>query len=558
MQKRLFFVIVALLLFSLSVSAVEVRLREPQDNIINTTSNKIVFKCIGVQIAGETLNSLTLRFKSGDVWYNMDTKPASDLQEVSFTYEIPANGIYKWNCLAKNNLNQSFLASNDYTLTLSKTNNLPVYPRNSNAYIQNVSWDKNTVKSNVFSLDYYFYDPDNDLLSYSVSGNLNIQVSIDPITHLVSFSQPNNWFGIEKIRFIANDGKSSTSSNEVTLTVFDSGGNQQQNQSSSNQKPQFTDVIPNQTKYKNGGSWTLDLLDYATDDKDNKDQLTWSISSLDTSLLEAIVNNVDKNIKFTPKEDEVGNDAITITVKDTSGLSASQEVTLSILEEVISEGSSNESDSSNIIAEENFPPDIENILPDNTNNLTLSEEQVFRVSVSDQEEDPLTISWYLDDNKIEDATRKEYVLDPSTLSNGTHKLKITVNDGKDSTSETWDVEYLAGNNIILETQNIENKTFLAASGEKITGGVAGFKNKITGNFVKVKDFIVKWKTPFIIGGGIILLIIIFLIIKLIIAKRSNNFMPKIKHDRIYTPKKIEDKTSIIPIKEESKDMFKRI
>jgi len=546
MQKRLFFIIVGLLLFSISVNAVEVRLREPGDNIINTTSNKIIFKCVGIQVAGETLSTLTLRFKSGDVWYNIETKPANDLEEISFVYEIPANGIYKWNCMTKNTLNQVFYAANDYTLTLSKTNNPPIYPRTTNTYIQNVSWDKNTIKSNVFSLDYYFYDPDNDLLSYSTSSNLNIQVNIDPVTHLVSFSQSNNWFGIEKVIFIASDGKSNTNSNVVTLTVIDTGSQtpQSQNQSSSNAKPQFTDIIPNQTKYKNGGSWFLDVGDYAIDDKDSKQQLTWSVSNVDTNLLEVVVNNDNKKIEFIPKNDKTGEDKITITVQDSSGLSVSQDTTVFILEETIS----NESTSTK---EENFPPDIDNILPDNTKKLDLSQEQVFRISASDQDEDPISYTWYLDDNVIKDEIRNTYVLDPSILDTGNHTLKITVSDGKSNTSKEWNVEYLKGS----ETEKIENKTFLAtnlSTSGKITGSVVNFKNKITGNLIKIKDFVVKWKTPFIIGGAIILLIIIFIIIRIIVIRRSRNFMPKIKHDKIYAPKKIEEKTTVIPLKEESK------
>jgi hypothetical protein len=553
MQKGLFFVIVALLLFVISVSAIEVRLREPGDNVINTSSNKIIFKCVGVQIAGETLNSLTLRFKSGDVWYNIETKPASDLQEVSFTYEIPTNGVYKWNCMAKNTLNQVFYAASDYTLTLSKTNMAPVYPRTANNYIPNISWDKNTVKSNALLLDQYFYDPDNDLLTYGTTGNLNIQVNIDPITHLVSFLQPNNWFGIEKVTFIASDGKSSTNSNEITLKVIDTGTQQQQqqNQSSSNVKPQFTDVIPNQTKYKNGGSWTLDLIDYASDDKDSKQQLVWSISGVDSNLLEAVVNNADKNIKFTPKKDKIGKDVVTISVKDSGDLSVSQEINIFILEE---ETTSNESVEEEI-EEENFPPDIDNVLPDNSNNLTLSEEQVFRVSASDQENDPISYIWYLDDVEIKDQKLNVYVLDPNTLDNNTHKLKVSVSDGNSKTSKEWGIQYLAQNNL-NETQKVENKTIVALSNsEKITGSF--IKDKITGNFVNVKDFIIKWKIPFIIGGVIILLLILFIMIRIIIRRRANSFIPKVKSNGIYTPRKIEDKTLIIS-KEQSKNEFKKV
>jgi len=132
--------------------------------------------------------------------------PKNHLASDELILEIPGDQV-KANVVVKGN-----------TLIL---NNPPVYPKTVNSYIQNISWDKNTAKNNAFDLDDYFYDPDNDTLTYYIAGNLNIQVNIDPITHLVSFSQPNNWFGVEKVTFIANDGKSSIISNKITLTVLD-------------------------------------------------------------------------------------------------------------------------------------------------------------------------------------------------------------------------------------------------------------------------------------------------------------------------------------------------
>lgn len=86
--------------------------------------------------------------------------------------------------------------------------------------IPNQSWQENTAKSNAFDLDDYFTSPDGLTLSYSVSGNNNIAVSIDSVTHVVSFSQAQAWFGTEKIQFTATDSESnSTVSNEVTLQV---------------------------------------------------------------------------------------------------------------------------------------------------------------------------------------------------------------------------------------------------------------------------------------------------------------------------------------------------
>ncbi len=86
--------------------------------------------------------------------------------------------------------------------------------------IPNQSWQENVSKSGAFDLDDYFSSPDGLALTYSVSGNTNIVVSIDQATHIVSFSQPQAWFGTERIKFTATDtDHNSTTSNEISLQV---------------------------------------------------------------------------------------------------------------------------------------------------------------------------------------------------------------------------------------------------------------------------------------------------------------------------------------------------
>ncbi|MFA6217601.1 MAG: RHS repeat-associated core domain-containing protein [Candidatus Omnitrophota bacterium] len=86
--------------------------------------------------------------------------------------------------------------------------------------IANQSWKSNESKNNLFDLDNYFSSPEALALSYTVSGNSAINISIDPATHAVSFSQDASWCGTEKVIFSAKDVDSnSTKSNEVTLLV---------------------------------------------------------------------------------------------------------------------------------------------------------------------------------------------------------------------------------------------------------------------------------------------------------------------------------------------------
>lgn len=86
-------------------------------------------------------------------------------------------------------------------------------------------WPLDSSKADAFDLDNYFSSPDGLALTYTVSGNSNIIVTIDPTTHVVSFSQPAGWSGVEKIIFLATDSEgNSTQSNKVALLIENPNG----------------------------------------------------------------------------------------------------------------------------------------------------------------------------------------------------------------------------------------------------------------------------------------------------------------------------------------------
>ncbi|MDD5449561.1 MAG: toxin TcdB middle/N-terminal domain-containing protein [Candidatus Omnitrophica bacterium] len=83
-------------------------------------------------------------------------------------------------------------------------------------------WNKGSSLTNAFDLDDYFasfeFGPGD--LSYTVNGNKRINVNIDAATHLVSFSQPSDFSGIETISFVASDPDGNlTRSRPVKLLV---------------------------------------------------------------------------------------------------------------------------------------------------------------------------------------------------------------------------------------------------------------------------------------------------------------------------------------------------
>ncbi|MDD5133751.1 MAG: PKD domain-containing protein, partial [Candidatus Nanoarchaeia archaeon] len=70
-------------------------------------------------------------------------------------------------------------------------------------------------------LDDYVSDIDNTdaQITWTTSGNVNIGVSINPTTHVVTFTPAHDWYGVETITFIANDGNGGTASDISVVTV---------------------------------------------------------------------------------------------------------------------------------------------------------------------------------------------------------------------------------------------------------------------------------------------------------------------------------------------------
>ncbi|MFH1768453.1 MAG: hypothetical protein ABH858_04780, partial [Candidatus Omnitrophota bacterium] len=117
------------------------------------------------------------------------------------------------------------LSSTTYRL---KTGFVSMVQSNKPVLRQNIPyqhWPMNTVVNNAFVLDDYFYSPQGLELTYTVTGNSAISVNIDPATHAVSFDQPEEWGGVEKVYFIAKDSRGNeTRSNHVVLQVENTAG----------------------------------------------------------------------------------------------------------------------------------------------------------------------------------------------------------------------------------------------------------------------------------------------------------------------------------------------
>jgi hypothetical protein len=79
-------------------------------------------------------------------------------------------------------------------------------------------WDEDTSLIGAYNLSNCFNDTLNESLTYTISGNSSIIVSIE-INGSVNLSQPSNWYGFEYVTFNASAGNRSAQTNSVMLLV---------------------------------------------------------------------------------------------------------------------------------------------------------------------------------------------------------------------------------------------------------------------------------------------------------------------------------------------------
>ncbi|MBL7157320.1 MAG: hypothetical protein ISS92_04045 [Candidatus Omnitrophica bacterium] len=244
-----------------------------------------------------------------------------------------------------------------------------------------VMWDKGSSKEAAFDLDDYFSSPDNSILTYNVEGNAQIVVDIDSVPHTVSFSQPADFSGIEKVRFVAIDENGNrTKSNFVILIVKSPSNN-----------PPVIYPINDITGRENG----LIEVTPTVFDPDG-DILTTSFTA-----------PLDDNGQWQTTFEDAGTYTATATVSD---------------------GALNDSESFNIeVRNVNRPPYIED-LPD----ITVAEGDLVKLNITayDPDGDSVTISY-------PEPFNTDGTWQTSYSDNGTYQLTVTASDGALETTEDF-------------------------------------------------------------------------------------------------------------------------
>jgi hypothetical protein len=160
-------------------------------------------------------------------------------------------------------------------------------------------------------LDDYVTDPNNtDVeITWSVSGNVNINVVISG-DHIATLSAKDpNWNGSETITFTAKDPDGSSASDSAKFTVTPIND------------PPFVSDIPDQIVDEGKPFANIKLDDYVMDPDNTDAQITWSVTG---NINLNIAIGADHITTITAKDSEWnGTETITFTAKDPSGLSAS-------------------------------------------------------------------------------------------------------------------------------------------------------------------------------------------------------------------------------------------
>ncbi|UCG68749.1 MAG: PKD domain-containing protein [Thermoplasmata archaeon] len=173
--------------------------------------------------------------------------------------------------------------------------------------IEPVESPMNAIEDETFSLRILATDSEGDMISFADDTEL---FNIDPLSGLIEFVPSNDDVGYNEVTITVRDDEGGTSTLVFVINVLNA-----------NDPPALHEVGPQNAQEDEHFQFTV-----FANDIDSDDELKFSD---DTDLFE-----IDSNtgiISFTPTNDQVGVEIVTITVRDAEGASDSERVTFTIL-----------------------------------------------------------------------------------------------------------------------------------------------------------------------------------------------------------------------------------
>lgn len=259
----------------------------------------------------------------------------------------------------------------------------------------------------------WFRDVDGDTLTYSVSGNDNITVTIDQFTGFANLRPEANFNGFNNLTFTASDGRGGTFDIPVEFLVI-----------AVNDPPEPRGAIP-QVVIDEDTTTTLNLATITVVGQAgaffdiDPDLLTYRIYD----QLNVTVQVAGPVLTIRPDENFTGLASFSVVAFD----------------------GTNESSKAGVLVRVNpvnDAPEIVSWLPTANPTINEGESKVFQVSTRDVDADPLSYQWFVDATGIIGATRSNYTLATAVTDElgRTTVVRVVVSDGSGGSGEReWTV-----------------------------------------------------------------------------------------------------------------------
>lgn len=207
-------------------------------------------------------------------------------------------------------------ASNTFVATVHPDPSDPVISGLPPVTFESGTSDKST------DLDLYVTDKDTPAsnITWEVRNNFNVNVEIDSITHIVTFTSRKGWTGTEALVFVAIDQEENDDVQTLTVTVTP-GAN-----GTTFQLEQLPDI-----EFEQDETYQFDLDDYVKDSIFPESEIRWKIDGNENIKVE--IDNSSHIAAFsTLQRDWLGSEKITVTATAPDETSASQIIMVTIRE----------------------------------------------------------------------------------------------------------------------------------------------------------------------------------------------------------------------------------
>jgi len=255
---------------------------------------------LGAEIPGEAVPIVENLDLSSALYCNDPDSTTQTANNCSFTWNMSLlDGIF---CIGLDVTDSTSTTTREVcNVTIDNINDFPVLVQQ----IPNVTYIIGTNLTDAFDLDDYFIDPNEDPLSYTVAGNVNITIMINPVSHNVSFSQAADFTGKEYVVFTAHDNISGTrDSNLVTVFVTPT-------------PPNISGLPDHVLSEDSVSNISIDLRNFTTDQEINVSDIIFSITSQTNALLiNCSITALYFMVCADPVPDGFGENTVTVSAFD--------------------------------------------------------------------------------------------------------------------------------------------------------------------------------------------------------------------------------------------------